>query len=954
MTRAEKHPGQVHYARRVYARRFSMDRENKAELMSRWREEQKKKKKAIKRAHYEKNRKELIKKAVERKQQQKAVASKTRAQRQKITKGGNGKSTARVRKFRQNKAEKEEKKKAQSRERSKKYRNKKKAAEMMTETEEMDSVVTPDVAVFKSRMAKKRAVDKSRKALPATPSKKVEVVEKLVQSPQTRKALQKKGLIKSPEEEKEMEALRAITTDLSSGIKHLKRNNKNEGRAAFGAMKSLAFGETVKEKRLTSTVSKLVSLDRRSVSRGIKRRFEVLKGDEPSWLLTKRKPRVDSLSEEVKNSVCLYWTFEASRPTGDKKDIIKKRIGPKLYIEHAKHVLEQTQSEAYFNFRAANPEVKISQRKFEGLKPYFVKGAKERDRRSCLCRKHEEGRIVFSECLKFRKNALNENSTLEIQVPASLNEAVEMTLCPKPEGSDFHRLSCIDRSCEECGTHLFKLLPEEQSEEGTTKWKRFDYVLTGKVTASGEPQKKIALVQKETCPKELFQYFFKLLEEYPYHQFMAIWQRKQLDELLENLPLGHVVSIHDYSESYSCRGQNEIQSQYFDVNKASLHITVLFRHASACDEKESTAEEPIIIKEHIFVISDDPVQDYDSVHHAQLLVGKYLTDDLKLNVTKLHEFTDGCAAQYKSRHCIGDLSCSLADFGFTIQRNFFETSHAKGKQDAAGSHVKQQASLAVVRGTATITNAKDLCDHLTSHFSKPAQSSFPARSKSVSLNKRIFFYVPSEGPDAILRKREGRKFETIKGIRKLHSVVTTPEQCKVLVRKRSCYCGECLFDNFDDCQNKELVDGLQEIILAREASGATTRAQNETPVAEPVHLHVADLVGKDSIIAIAADEDDSYDYYLLKVTSEGPVVLREDVTDDYGCAFPAGSSVLKGHFFLRDNLIDMTYKLDQKKVAVVFPGTVRYVCSELIQRGRGRNKVFQVAWDVHEDIIASL
>ena len=50
----------------------------------------------------------------------------------------------------------------------------------------------------------------------------------------------------------------------------------------------------------------------------------------------------------------------------------------------------------------------------------------------------------------------------------------------------------------------------------------------------------------------------------------------------------------------------------------------------------------------------------------------------------------------------------------------------------------------------------------------------------------------------------------------------------------------------------------------------------------------------------------------------------------------------------------MMYKLDQKKVAVVFPGTVRYVCSELIQRGRGRNKVFQVAWDVYEDIIASL
>lgn len=96
------------------------------------------------------------------------------------------------------------------------------------------------------------------------------------------------------------------------------------------------------------------------------------------------------------------------------------------------------------------------------------------------------------------------------------------------------------------------------SEEGTVKWRRLEYIQTGKLLPSGEQQKKIALVQKETAPKELFQYFIKLLEDYPHHQFMAIWQRKQLDNLLENLPLGHAVCIHDYSESYLCRGQNEI------------------------------------------------------------------------------------------------------------------------------------------------------------------------------------------------------------------------------------------------------------------------------------------------------------------------------------------------------------------------------------------------------------
>ncbi|KAK2564186.1 hypothetical protein P5673_012428 [Acropora cervicornis] len=128
------------------------------------------------------------------------------------------------------------------------------------------------------------------------------------------------------------------------------------------------------------------------------------------------------------------------------------------------------------------------------------------------------------------------------------------------------------------------------------------------VTSSGEQQKKIALVRKETLPKELLQYLIELLDTYRHHQFMAIWQRKQLDDLLENLPLGHVVCIHDYSKSYACKGQNEIQFQYLDVNKASLHITVMFHHATMeAAGKESTAEEPDVIKEHVFVISDDPL-----------------------------------------------------------------------------------------------------------------------------------------------------------------------------------------------------------------------------------------------------------------------------------------------------------------------------------------------------------
>lgn len=77
----------------------------------------------------------------------------------------------------------------------------------------------------------------------------------------------------------------------------------------------------------------------------------------------------------------------------------------------------------------------------------------------------------------------------------------------------------------------------------------------------------------------LNKYFKEVLATYPYHSFVAKWQRDQLGNLLDNLPLGHVVCLHDYSEGYACRQQDETQSEYFDVAKVSLHLTILHRHA---------------------------------------------------------------------------------------------------------------------------------------------------------------------------------------------------------------------------------------------------------------------------------------------------------------------------------------------------------------------------------------
>lgn len=62
----------------------------------------------------------------------------------------------------------------------------------------------------------------------------------------------------------------------------------------------------------------------------------------------------------------------------------------------------------------------------------------------------------------------------------------------------------------------------------------------------------------------------------------------------------------------------------------SLHVSIVCRHAvEATNGVESTEEDPYTIKEHLFVITDDPSQDHDSVHHIQELINRYLTQDLE-------------------------------------------------------------------------------------------------------------------------------------------------------------------------------------------------------------------------------------------------------------------------------------------------------------------------------------
>lgn len=352
--------------------------------------------------------------------------------------------------------------------------------------------------------------------------------------------------------------------------------------------------------------------------------------------------------------------------------------------------------EVYLQFKEENPGIKMGQRSFEKCKSFIVILPRRQDRNTCCCRTHVETQMLLATCMDFRRKTVPASDAVHLnQYPVyeHLTDLVEETLCPKPNDTKYHNKDCLYRSCNKCGTSQLKLIPEEQclKMRQKVKWQAFEYI------TNDANQRKLHLSTKETPPGAMFDHLKSLLGSFPAHQFHANWQHKQLKHLLENLPKDHVCCVHDYSENYSCQLQDQLQSMYYYQTQASIHATILHRHALlSVDGEESTEDGPVVVTEHLFVISLDCKHNHHSVHEVRSLVAEY-PKKINLPVTVMHKFTDGCSAQYKGRHCMGDVSHSSTDFGFTTIRNYYETSHAKGPQDGAGANLKHQADMAVIK-----------------------------------------------------------------------------------------------------------------------------------------------------------------------------------------------------------------------------------------------------------------
>ena len=170
------------------------------------------------------------------------------------------------------------------------------------------------------------------------------------------------------------------------------------------------------------------------------------------WSLVKRQ-RSDTIWEEHSK---LAYDFLASprilRPTGNKRDIVPKYVGPNDYCEHEKHILEKKQNDIYVEFKQKYPDIQMRQRSFESCKPFFVVPTRPADWNSCCCRSHVEVRMLFTACMKFRKTVVNDRQAAEYPVYDHLNDIANATLCEKVDGDTYYDRECCDRVRQVWGT----------------------------------------------------------------------------------------------------------------------------------------------------------------------------------------------------------------------------------------------------------------------------------------------------------------------------------------------------------------------------------------------------------------------------------------------------------------------------------------------------------------------
>lgn len=171
----------------------------------------------------------------------------------------------------------------------------------------------------------------------------------------------------------------------------------------------------------------------------------------------------------------------------------------------------------------------------------------------------------------------------------------------------------------------------------------------------------------------------------------------------------------DFGENYTCVSQDEAQLAHWSHSIVTVHPVVTYYR---CPKDNEVIKEDVVYN----ILSSDIKHDVAAVLSFQLVVNDHLVKKRQLRIEHQVQFTDGCAAQYKSSSCFQDISAAEDAQGFSITRNFFGPRHGKGPNDGVTGVVKIAVRNAVKSRSAVVRDAQEMYEYCREKLTKDDMS----------------------------------------------------------------------------------------------------------------------------------------------------------------------------------------------------------------------------------------
>ncbi|XP_045775471.1 uncharacterized protein LOC123874272 [Maniola jurtina] len=424
-----------------------------------------------------------------------------------------------------------------------------------------------------------------------------------------------------------------------------------------------------------------------------------------------------------------------SRIAADKKEYVK-RAG----ITKQKRYISDTLINLHKKFLKTH-SCEVGYSTFCKNRPFWVVYPKESNRNTCSCIVHVNMDLLIK--------SLNTNKIIK----ETNGSAVLQSLC-----CDIHQENCLNRTCKTCSQRVI-----QYGEFSNDKCMNYYQWVTNKVkyelNGSEKYSKKTTKMKFEDTPHNLIEKLENSLTPYLKHCLNINQQYKNINDLKMSLAPKEVLVHMDFSENYTTKFHEEVQSRHFGSSpeQITLHTSVVYlldpetglsKSYSMCTVSECTRHDAEAIWAHVIAILEyvKEITGFDTIHFV----------------------TDSPSSQYRNRkifYVVSQLQHQFPELK-SISWNYLESGHGKGAPDGIGAVIKRTADSAVCFGT-DVGTLKDFWYIL----------------KQKIKNVEIRLVTTSNIED----KKIPQKTKTFKGTMSVHQVLWSSDNYRMTFRKLSCF-----------------------------------------------------------------------------------------------------------------------------------------------------------------------